>query len=72
MDCCFCSTPITDDESNNPFPLCEVEDNIAVCCDQCNETKVLPMRMLTRNCKSPQEARKKALEIINKYAKDPK
>lgn len=70
MDCSLCSTPITDDESNNPFPLCEVEDETAVCCDQCNESKVLPMRMIVRNCKSPQEARKKALEIIN--AKNPK
>ena len=64
MDCCFCSAPITDDESNNPFPLCEVEDSISQCCDECNESKVLPMRMLTMKCKSPQEARKMAKQLL--------
>lgn len=72
MDCSLCSAPITDDESNSPFPLCEVDDTISQCCDECNETKVLPMRMRVRGSGSPHEARKKALEIINKNAKDPK
>ena len=60
--CCLCSEPNAD---NNPFPLCEVEDEIAMCCDECNESKVLPMRMRTIACKSPQEARKKALELLS-------
>jgi hypothetical protein len=65
MNCCFCFASITEDESNNPFPLCEVEPATDVwCCDVCNEAKVVPMRIATRNCKSPQEARKMALEIM--------
>jgi hypothetical protein len=64
MECSLCSAPITDDESNNPFPLCEVEDTTSQCCDECNESKVLPMRMRTVGCKSPQEARNKAKQLL--------
>ena len=60
--CCFCSEPNPD---NNPFPLCEVEDETSQCCDKCNESKVLPMRVRVWDCKSPEEARKKALEILS-------
>jgi hypothetical protein len=63
--CCFCSAPITDEESNNPFPLCEVDDKTSLCCDECNESKVLPMRMRVRGSGSPEEARKKALELLS-------
>ena len=64
MNCCFCLAPITEDESNSPFPLCEVDDTISQCCDVCNEAKVLPMRMRVRGSGSPQEARKMAFEIM--------
>ena len=60
--CCFCSEPNPD---NNPFPLCEVDDETSMCCDECNESKVLPMRVRVWDCKSPEEARKKALELLS-------
>jgi hypothetical protein len=59
-NCCFCSEPNAD---NIPFPLCEVDDETSMCCDECNVSKVLPLRVQVWNCKSPEEARKKALEL---------
>lgn len=66
--CCFCSEPNPD---NNPFPLCEVDDETSMCCDECNESKVLPMRVRVWDCKSPEEARKKALELLSAPPPEP-
>ena len=48
--CCLCGKEITHigyDEGeylgNNPHPLSENEDDR--CCDECNETKVIPARL---------------------------
>lgn len=34
--CCICGSRISDIGSNNPFPLCDYDDNESVCCNDCN------------------------------------
>jgi hypothetical protein len=64
--CSLCSTTLTEEEKhNNPFPLCEIGDWKSRCCDECNETKVLPMRNRVRDCKSPKEAREMAVGLLS-------
>jgi DNA-directed RNA polymerase subunit RPC12/RpoP len=51
---------------NNPYPLCEVNDHKARCCDDCNLKYVLKARMIMIQ-KEQSEARLKQLkESINK------
>ena len=64
--CSLCSTTLTEEEKhNNPFPLCEIGDWKSRCCDECNETKVLPMRNRVRGCKSAKEAREMAVGLLS-------
>ena len=30
---------------NNPYPLCDVEDNKSICCYVCNKLLVIPKRL---------------------------
>ena len=39
MRCCICGKTI-EDYGNNPYPLCEKEDNESRCCDECNDLVV--------------------------------
>ena len=41
--CCFCGRGLTFYEENNPYPACRDED--AVCCAECNATRVIPARI---------------------------
>lgn len=41
--CCICDGTFNG-YGNNPWPV--VEDKNARCCDQCNETKVIPARIV--------------------------
>lgn len=51
---------------NNPYPLCEENDNKARCCDDCNIKYVLKARMLMLQ-KEQMEAKLNQLkEAINK------
>ena len=40
--CCICGQKFTG-WGNNPYPV--VDDDDAMCCDMCNQTRVLPARM---------------------------
>lgn len=41
--CCICGKKLTG-FGNNPWPV--VKGGCAVCCDMCNETVVIPQRLL--------------------------
>ena len=42
--CCLCDKTFND-YGNNPYPLCKEDDTEALCCDGCNATLVLPVRL---------------------------
>lgn len=41
--CCFCGNHCEDEFGNNPYPANNEED--ARCCNDCNETVVIPARI---------------------------
>jgi hypothetical protein len=63
--CCICKNTFND-WGNNPFPCCAVKDETAKCCDGCNTSVVIPMRIrcsMNKNVKSPQDAYKYYLKM---------
>lgn len=54
--CCLCGKD-TAGWGNNPYPLCDEKDFESRCCDECNDTYVIPARIL--NCKSVEELKDK-------------
>jgi hypothetical protein len=55
--CSLCDAPAIG-FGNNPFPLCDIDDEVSRCCDTCN-TAVIQARVLAyrKKCESPEEAR---------------
>jgi hypothetical protein len=55
--CSLCDAPAIG-WGNNPFPLCDIDDEVSRCCDTCN-TAVIQARVLAfrKKCESPEEAR---------------
>lgn len=41
--CCLCGGTYTH-FGNNPYPLCDEDDDSSRCCDACNWRKVIPAR----------------------------
>ena len=41
--CCLCGGTYTH-YGNNPYPLCDEDDDSSRCCDACNWRKVIPAR----------------------------
>lgn len=42
--CCICKKECENEWGNNPYPI--VKDEKARCCNKCNETKVVPARII--------------------------
>jgi hypothetical protein len=55
--CSLCDAPAIG-FGNNPFPLCDIDDEVSRCCDTCNMA-VIQARILAfrKKCESPEEAR---------------
>lgn len=47
--CCLCGRKFSG-YGNNPYPLCDIDDYDSRCCDDCNESKVLPARLAMAYC----------------------
>ena len=45
MKCCLCGKEIDNMHSNNPFPLCHIDDYESRCCNECNENYVIRARI---------------------------
>ena len=45
-NCCICKKLFTG-YGNNPYPI--IDESKAVCCDMCNQTKVIPARITQMN-----------------------
>jgi hypothetical protein len=43
--CCICGRK-TYGYGNNPYPLCDIDDYESKCCDECNNTYVIPARIM--------------------------
>lgn len=59
VSCLLCRNTIVDDPyGQNPFPLCEMDDNQSRACKSCNDAFVLPARLrcIEADIKTPLEA----------------
>ena len=43
--CCLCGQEFVG-YGNNPYPLCDRNDYESRCCNECDQNKVIPARML--------------------------
>ena len=42
--CCLCGCEIQEPFTNNPYPLCDVDDYESRCCSKCDQDLVVPAR----------------------------
>lgn len=68
VKCCFCGEIIPEVESNNPWPVCTIDD--ARCCIKCNWRVVIPARMA--KIESPDEYELPKFAVISGDAKEGK
>lgn len=45
IKCCICGKEV-EQFGNNPYPLCDKDDYDSRCCNECDQDKVIPARIM--------------------------